>query len=42
MSEYTAADLATIEGGDHFVVIDVTSETWSRTLAILDTIAPTS
>ena len=36
------AELVTIEGGDHFVVIDVTSETWSRTLAILDTIAPTS
>ncbi|WP_323791369.1 alpha/beta hydrolase [Nocardioides sp.] len=33
------AELVTIEGGDHFVVIDVTSETWSRTLAILDTIA---
>lgn len=33
------AELVTIDGGDHFVVIDVTSEAWARTLAILDTIA---
>ena len=33
------AELVMIEGGDHFVVIDPSSEAWSRTLGILDTIA---
>ena len=32
------AQLVAVEG-DHFVVIDVTSAAWTRTLAILDTIA---
>lgn len=34
-----AAELVTIEGGDHFVVIDPASEAWARTLGVLDTIA---
>ncbi len=31
-----AAELTTIEGGDHFVLIDPASDAWRRTLAILD------
>jgi acetyl esterase/lipase len=31
-----AADLTIVEGGDHFVLIDPTSDAWRRTLAILD------
>ena len=31
-----AAELTVVEGGDHFVLIDPTSEPWQRTLAILD------
>jgi len=30
------AELTTIEGGDHFVLIDPASDAWRRTLAILD------
>jgi acetyl esterase/lipase len=30
------AELTTIEGGDHFVVIDPSSDAWHETLAILD------
>ncbi len=33
------AELVTIEGGDHFVVIDPSSPAWARTVTILDTIA---
>lgn len=33
------AELVTIEGGDHFVVIDPSSDAWARTLGVLDTIA---
>lgn len=32
------AELVTIDGGDHFVVIDPSSDAWAQTLAILDTI----
>jgi acetyl esterase/lipase len=32
------AELVTSEGGDHFVVIDPSSDAWVRTLAVLDTI----
>jgi len=34
------AELVTIEGGDHFVLIDATSDAWARQLEILDSIAP--
>lgn len=34
-----SAEMVTIEGGDHFVVIDPASEAWSRTLEVLDSIA---
>jgi len=34
------AELVTIDGGDHFVLIDATSEAWARQLEILDGIAP--
>jgi acetyl esterase/lipase len=33
-----SAELVTIEGGDHFTLIDAGSEAWARTLGILDTI----
>lgn len=33
------AELVTIEGGDHFVLIDASSDAWARTLGILDAIA---
>ncbi|MEN8671652.1 alpha/beta hydrolase [Nocardioides sp.] len=33
-----SAELVTIEGGDHFTLIDADSEAWARTLGILDTI----
>ena len=33
------AELVTIEGGDHFVVIDPSSPAWAQTVTILDTIA---
>ncbi|MGA8846411.1 MAG: alpha/beta hydrolase [Nocardioides sp.] len=33
------AELVSIEGGDHFAVIDPSSTAWARTLGILDTIA---
>lgn len=33
------AELVVLEGGDHFVVIDPTSQAWAQTLGILDTIA---
>jgi len=36
------AELVTIEGGDHFVLIDPTSDAWARQLEILDSIAPAS
>lgn len=32
-------ELVTIEGGDHFVLIDPSSDAWTQTLGILDTIA---
>ncbi len=32
------AELVTIDGGDHFVLIDPSSDAWSQTLGILDTI----
>lgn len=35
-----AAELVEIAGGDHFVVIDATSDAWTRQLEVLDTIRP--